>query len=246
MGVQFINPFLFGTSGGNPSGALAQWLAPWQEAASNGDRLATLTDFSGNGRHMTQATAANKPQFDTNVLNSQPGFFFNGSAYYAECASFFSGTSQEAELICVIKLPGTQSGNGFAKFDGDGFNSHMVFSGTIYNSFGRDRQQYTPASGILTAGFIHHVASKFGTNEYKMFENGNTTRVTATRTGSIWPTSTFTMGASNGNSSGAGQAAWFHGWILDWRVYNRILTASERNAVMADINTRHGISYTSF
>lgn len=52
-------------------------LAMWEKAdaitgISNGGAVATWSDSSGNGRDLTQATAGNRPTYQTNVINGKP------------------------------------------------------------------------------------------------------------------------------------------------------------------------------
>lgn len=54
------------------------WFDARQETLSNGAALSTITDFSGNARHLTQATAANQGVFNTTGLNSRQEFQFDG------------------------------------------------------------------------------------------------------------------------------------------------------------------------
>ena len=245
MGV-IVNPYAFGSSGGGLStdADLQLWLAAYKESYSNGDRIATLTDWSGNGRDFTQSNATNKPQFDTGVLNSQPGYFFNGSAYYASISAFMSG---DADVMMVLKIPGSQSGNGFYKFDGGTNACHCLFGGAIYTALGgSSRFSFSPSS--ITSGYIHHVQAKAGTNNWIVYQNGNSAQSTQTNTqnwsGGSSPKHMF--GASSDQANGSTQTNWFHGWLMELRIWNRVLSSSERNEVLAAWNSRYGLSYTSF
>lgn len=246
MSAIVINPYALATSsGGLPTdSSLSLWLAAYKESYSNGDRIATITDWSGNGRDFTQGTGANKPQFDTGVLNSQPGYFFNGSAYYAQAAAFMSG---DADVMAVLKIPSSQSGNGFWKFDGGTNACHCLFASSIYTAMGgSSRFSYAPAS--MTSGYIHHVQAKAGTNNWICYENGNTAKSTQTNTqnwsGGASPK--HQLGASSDRANGSNQSNWFHGWLMELRIWNRVLTGAERNEVLALWNSRYGLSYTAF
>lgn len=223
---------------------LVLWLAAYKEAYSDTDRIATLTDWSGSGNDFTQSNASNKPRFDTGVLNSQPGYFFDGSAYFASATAFMSG---DADVMAVLKIPGSQSGNGFWKFDGSGNASHCLFAGAIYTAMGgASRFSYAPAT--MTSGYIHHVQAKAGTSNWICYENGNTAKSTQTNTQS-WSggaSPVHLIGASSDQANGSTQTNWFHGWLMELRIWNRVLSSSERNEVLAAWNTRYGLSYTSF
>jgi len=58
---------------------LKLWLDASQIAGLNdGDAVGTWSDLSGNGNDATQATASNKPTFQTNELNGLPSIQFDG------------------------------------------------------------------------------------------------------------------------------------------------------------------------
>lgn len=244
--VSIIDPHRFGAAGLSTDADLELWLAAYKEAYSDTDRIDTLTDWSGNARHFTQGTGANEPQFDTGVLNSQPGYFFDGAAYFASIDAFMSG---DADVMMVLKLPGSQSGNGYMKFDGNSLSSHCLFSGTFYESMGGgNRAIFTPTSGVTTAGWIHHVQMLAGTNNWIAYENGNTVKATQTQTVSWYSGATpkHLIGASSDQPNGSNQTNWFHGWLMELRAWNRVLTSSERNEVLTAWNSRYGISVTNF
>lgn len=225
---------------------LQLWLAAYKESYSNGDRLATLTDWSGNGRDFTQGTAGNKPQFDTGVLNSQPGYFFNGAAYFASATAFMSG---DADVMAVLKLPGSQSGNGFWKFDGATLNSHCLFGGAVYTAMGgTSRFNFSSLGSIHTNGWIHHIQAKAGSSNWIAYENGNTVKSAQTNTQS-WSggaSPVHLIGASSDQTNGSSPGVFFHGWLMELRMWNRVLTSAERNEVLTAWNARYGISVTSF
>jgi hypothetical protein len=243
MAIIMMPPIAAGTS-------LAKefWLAAWKESYSNADRIGTITDWSGNGRDFTQATAANKPRFDTNVLNGQPGFWFDGSAYFAERNAFLSGN---AEMMLVLKIPNPANAmlSGFMKMDGATSASHFAFSGTAYSAWGgTNRTSYTPAQATMEAGMLTHIQCVSGTSNWKWYENGSTLRQSQTQTIN-WGTGASPktkLGASSTNSDGSGQSNWFKGWFMELMIWNRQLTTAERNAELAILRSRYGLTLTDF
>lgn len=247
MSSFLINPYGTGGAPGGVTSGLALWLAAWKESFANNDPVATLTDWSGNGRHFTQSSASLKPLFKTGVLNSQPGIFFDGSDDFLECAAFMSGSA--AEMFMVVKCFDTGSSNwGGYKLDGNTLATHLTFFGTLHSSFaGTNRINYIPSpSSILTAGFIHQPVVASGT--LTLYENGNVNKVSGSQTVSWYSGATprHLMGASSTNANGSGQSNYFKGHILEVLLYQGARTTAERNAILAALSSRYGISYTSF
>jgi hypothetical protein len=111
---------------------------------------------------------------------------------------------------------------------------------------GSSRFSFSPSS--MTSGYIHHVQAKAGTNNWIVYQNGNSAQSTQTNTqnwsGGASPKHMF--GASSDQANGSTQNQWFHGWLMELRIWNRVLSSSERNEVLAAWNSRYGLSYTSF
>lgn len=232
----------------NESGlSLALHLAPHLESGfADNDAVGTLQDFSGNGRDFTQATSGNKPTFKTGILNSQPAVRFDGTDDFLEASAFMSG---DAEMFCVLKIPtGIGSSNwGWQKFSGhNSLSDHFTFFGTAYSTLGgTNRTNYSVNSATAEAGMIVHIVVKSGTSNWKWYENGNVEKASMTQT-IDWGTSRHLVGASSSNSDASSISVYFNGWLLELRIYNGTLDATQRNNVLAELNTTFGISYTSF
>lgn len=234
------------TAGADPD--LILWLAAWKETGFvNNDPMATLTDFSTAGHNFAQSTAGSKPLYQTGILNSQPGFFFDGTDDFVNAAAFMSG---DAEMYMVLKCASTGEANGAYKFDGGTDANHISFFGTVYSSFGSaSRFSYTPSpSSNLTNGMIHQIQALTGTNNWIIYENGNVVKSTQspTQQWSGGSSPKHLIGASSTVANGSTQSNWFHGHILEFRIYSSQRSTAQRNAILADFNSRFGISVTNF
>ena len=112
-----LNPLFGGFGlGGSGSGpppvtlGLAQWTAPRRMALADGAAVATSTDWTGNGNHFAQATAANRPTYDADGINGVAGELYvpdgaNSSWMQCDAAaqSFFGGTLKEWGWMAVVK-----------------------------------------------------------------------------------------------------------------------------------------------
>jgi hypothetical protein len=96
-------------------------LALWLDAADsstitlNGSNVAQWNDKSGNGRHVSQATAANQPAYVASALNGKAGVNF-----YQNKGLLNASASTVAQFVCVV----TKSQNAAWA----GFHAHL--SGT--------------------------------------------------------------------------------------------------------------------
>lgn len=227
---------------------LTLWLAAWKETGfADNDPMATLTDFSSSGHNFTQATSGKRPLYKTGALNSQPGFYFDGTDDWVSCAAFMSG---DAEAYFVLKCDDATGARGAYKFDGGTNANHITFFGTIYSSFGSaSRFSYTPSSGsVVTSGFIHQIQAKVGTSNWIVYENGNNAKITQspTQQWSGGSSPVHMIGGSSDQANGSSQTNFFKGYVLEVRIYNSPRTTAQRNAILAEFNSRYGISVTNF
>lgn len=214
---------------------------------SDNDPVASPVDFSNAARTFTQATSTKRPLYKTGALNSQPGFYFDGTDDFWEISAFMSG---DAEAYFVLKCDDNTGSRGAYKFDGGTSANHITFFGTIYSSFGSaSRFSYTPSSGtIVTNGFIHQIQAKAGTNNWIVYENGNNAKITQspTQQWSGGSSPKHLIGASSDQANGSNQTNFFKGYILEVRIYSSPRSTAQRNAILAEFNTLYGISVTNF
>lgn len=117
--------------------------ALWLDADSpssitlNGATVSQWNDLSGNGRHATQATAANQPTYTASAINSKPALTFDGGDFMS--GLWAGATASEATIVAVgtygssaatqaiasVGTPATNSGFGI------GWNT----SGVIFTAF---------------------------------------------------------------------------------------------------------------
>jgi len=248
MAVTFINPYLVAPGTPPPDADLALQIAPWKETGfSNNDPVATATDFSTHGRNFTQATSGSRPLYKTGIMNGQPAFLFDGVDDFLSASAFMSG---DAELFYVLKIISTSELCGAYKFDGNTDASHISFAGTVYSSFGSGtRFSYTPSpTSNLTNGMLHQVIAKAGSSNWKLLENGNNVKSTQSPSQS-WGTGSHLIGASSVGSNGSpagGTNQWYHGYLLDFRIYSSPRSTAQQNVILAEYASLFGLSLTSF
>lgn len=229
---------------------LIQHIAAWKETELvNGDRLALVNDFGITGtQDLVQSTAANKPRFDTNIINGQSAFWFDGLAYWMECPAFMSGSVAEMYWVMRIPTPAGQQFAGWMKYNGAVQADHCAFSGTCYSSLGGTaRMSYTPspAWGTLDVTVIMHLVIQTGSGNCKWYENGAVLKQTNTQT-IDWGTARHLVGGSSDSSNAASITHFLYGWVAEMKLYNQIRTTEQRNAEYAAFQSRYGTAYTPF
>src|SRR5688500_13028317 len=67
-----------GAAGVGTSTNLKMWFDANSLSLPGGSAVATFTDISGNGNHLTQSLSAKRPTYTTNGLNGMPVLTFDG------------------------------------------------------------------------------------------------------------------------------------------------------------------------
>ena len=80
-------------------------LALWLDATAitglvDADPVGTWSDLSGNGNDATQATAAKKPTYKTNIQNGKPVVRFDGADDYLQTATI--GALAQPNTVCIV------------------------------------------------------------------------------------------------------------------------------------------------
>lgn len=115
----------------NPVGDMGWYAAYWAAdpnwtPPANGAKVASWNDASGNGRHLTQATDANRPVFrsSTAAINSKPTVEFN--TQNLQCSNTIFGTLSQPNSIVMIFQNLTTDGTTDNYIDGFTGNRQIV------------------------------------------------------------------------------------------------------------------------
>lgn len=234
---QIINPFRFGgTFSPDQVTGLYQWLkADAITGLNNGDAIATWEDSSGNNRDATQATGANQPTYQTNVVNSLPVVRFDGSDDYLLLGDFSALT--EGEVFIVIKIdadpPGADAQSGLAVWGSSSSAAHFPYTdGTIYDDFGSTTRKTTVnPTPALTSWRVYNVWSVSG--DWASNLDGSSLYSTATNTVS------FPASVNLGISFLS--IYFLDGDVAEFIMYDNKLSNGDRSSVQTYLDTKYAL-----
>lgn len=196
---------------------------------SNNDPVATWEDSSAAGNDATQATPANRPTYQTNVLNGRPVVNFNYlNTQHFTLPNLYSGATA-GEVFAVLKAlqdpPGNQLWSGLWEFGtaGSGSSDHYPFTdGVVYMGWGSTARKTCGNPAVNLAAFhILNISSAAGAWALRL--NGSTLHSTGTNT--VGFDSTPLLGVS------ANTSYRFGGQIAELVSYDAVLSAGDRTAV---------------
>ena len=234
---------------------LQQWFSARLETGySDGDPIGTFVDQSGNSRNMT-SSGSNRPTWKTSISNGQAAYFFDGSDDYVSRSAAFMSAWTAAEMWVMLKRPSSMiNGNGWLKYDGNTLASHnwfgdgQIFESTFSNT--RDQISFGIAGAYELAtqssnGALYIVCNNGASNGRKVLYNGNNSMLTTTHNFSV-PSTDCLIGASSDQASGSVSPNRWHGWIMEFLAYDTILSSSDRNQNLNELESIYGITTVDF
>jgi hypothetical protein len=193
-------------------------------------QISTWADQSGNTNNATQSNTNNQPLYVINALNSLPVVRFNPTnSQYFNLPNLFNGTTQ-AEAFVVLRAAADMPGTSRALWQFGAITYYPDSGGNIVEDFGSTSLHTVgnPAQP-LDQYHVYEVASQSG--NWSAWINGMLQSSTTTNTYStnVYPTL--------GNSG----SYYFAGDVAEVLVFNRVLSADERDTVNGYLNLKYGM-----
>jgi hypothetical protein len=193
---------------------------------ADGNAIAGVTDKSGTGNHLSQATAGSRPTFKAPIVGSKNGARFDGGDFldaaansYAQPVTIFVAGKQNATNVTNVFVGGVSADLNYA-----GVNSALwqMYAGTAQTASTADTSWhshaavYNGASSTLEVdGTTKTIGGTVGTNALNIIRIGGTTT------------------APTGNLTGD---------IGEVLIFNRALSAMERRAVTRYLNFKFALA----
>lgn len=242
-------------------------LAAWWDADDsttitlNGSTVSEWRDKSGNGRNLTQATAANQPTYSTNEQNGKPAIIFaNASSRFLSYSSgMFSFTGAGTVFIATKTV--SRDTNDFGSFISEGTGvTARTFVALAPGVFGV--AGFRPATDIYGPHGRRTTTTYTGTSPQVLqwqWENWSTHRSSGTIIGvSNDGVDTESYGSSNPldftndtrqfrvgvTGTSAIAAACLNATVCEILAYTAVLSASQRSAARRYLARKWGITST--
>jgi len=213
------------------SGTLFQDTSGTIPVVNDGDPVGLWRDKSGNAKHATQSTNANRPLFKTSVQNSKNVLRFDGSNDgMAGSDTGFSTTTSTVFVICKSAIAGTDN---YPFMFGTDAATQLVGL-TTYNNQMQITQYGASTFVAFTTNAWNVIYFTKSSNNWTMNLNGTSASTTMT-------TSTVLSGNYGIGFNRSGNRAFFNGDIAEVILYNSVLSTSQIQQVQAYLNQKWGI-----
>lgn len=213
-----------------PMTGLRLWLSA-SDLPNTTSLVQSWQDKSGQGNHATQETAANRPVYSMFAgPNEGPGVVFD-QGQYLNLPNFASAFTQ-GEIFAVIRAPLDPATDAFGNVPwdfgaaaGGEFTQYPRTDGVIVEGFGKDNaaETFVDPAADLTLWRIYNVSIDSASAIARIDNSVIATNLT--------PTVGFPSSLRLGGTA-FDPAYYFGGAIAEIVVYDRVLSASERSAVV--------------
>lgn len=196
----------------------------------DGDPVATWSDLSGNGNHATQATAANRPLFKTNILNGRPVVRFDGTS-----DSLLASLAQIPQPLTAIVVARFTGGSGWL-FDGDTDRCSFLYdiAGVLKRALFAGAAVAYGSSYTLDTWEVESMV--FNGASSALYANGVADTLAPANPG-FSALRDLRIGARIGGADG-----FFTGDIAELIIINRALSDAERKRLDRYFSRRYGIA----
>lgn len=222
-GPAAVGPF----SPSDIAGLQGWWDADAIVGLNDGDAVATWEDSHTSNHDLAQATAGQRPTYQTNEINGLPVVRFVAADDNLTSGAFT--LNQPLTYFAVVKM--TDSGGFVYLCDGNAADSLIIYNANDGAKFKGYAGSVGPSLTVDTTNF-HVIAFKFDNASSAAYLDGGSA-VTGT-TGAGNPGG-LTLGARASASSG------FTGDIAEFLVYDSALSDVNRAAVEAFLATKYGL-----
>ncbi len=233
-----------GPGGIGKAANLKLWVKSDDLSGSDGDRISTWSDMSGNGNNLTQSDNSFRPAYYSNVLNGFPVARFNQSYNRLIKNNFTEFPNNEITAIFVNKSSG-ESNDGVLSYAVSGMdNEYLLYSSnnlTIY------RANNTRASSLNASdGNFNIVNSTWeSTNDVATFyKNGTQTSSGAmTNTGAITQGGCLAVaGEQESVDGGYDDGQTFTGDFAELMLFNFVLNSAQNRIVTNYLSSKYDIT----
>lgn len=235
-----------------PAGALAWWKADAGLTVDGNGRVSQWDDQSGNANHLTQTSSTLRPYKAAAYQNGLDALrwdvtFAAGTpqtGFYFDCPALLTGTMAGSIWFALAAKYNTSANNlgrGLHNFTSNAASNGYPYhggGGDIIDGFGFSSAVRTitnAANGDITLWRAYGVDIDAGSGSRSgRAYLDNVLKDTETGTKG-WRGSALKIGRA------ANASEWFHGWIGEILVYDRVLTTDERADLYAYLKAKWGL-----
>lgn len=202
---------------------------------SDGNAMGTGTDQSGNGRNVTQGTAANKPTYKTGIANGLPVARFDGNDSWSLADATIFGIGTQIHIFAVID-PSTTTNPPVCNVRSGEQGFEIGEAVVPYMTTGKTSFAGTNAGAGGGVGF-HIIEGSYDNATRKCWINGGNIGSASVANQLQVPAGAFYVGRDEG-------VTYFTGDIAYLAIFSSVLTTAEQTNMRNYLSAKFAISLT--
>jgi hypothetical protein len=215
---------------------LITWLRADNGPAISGSNVTSWQDLAGINSP-TQSNSTKQPTFVSSAINGLPAVNFNGSSQFLQFASGFGSSWSSGLSIFVVTNPTAVATNATFLDLGNGTltspnNNIMLYepstNGVTLKNYDVTTPTSVTSSSAITLGRFQLIEATQGTSTGTIYTNGVQGATATVSTPRTATRSTNILGANNPSNT---PPNYFQGQIAELLLFNKILSATDRQAV---------------
>lgn len=234
--VSFYRGMVSGNSSVVAGGNLTTWIG-----ASTNVYIVTVYDQMNNGCDLTQATAANQPQYIASSYLSRPCIVSASNSYLRGTSTLLKNISSYSQYFVLNATSGISGTNNILEGGNGALSGLYTTASNVarflyrspYANSGGDNVQ-TANGSIPSNTWFNHTAVRDATaGNQKVWINGSTTATLSSLTQPVWPNTNMLMTMlANGGSLGSGSLV---GQVFAGICFPFALTTQQQTYLQANI-----------
>ncbi|MBK7872694.1 MAG: hypothetical protein IPJ74_19460 [Saprospiraceae bacterium] len=216
-------------------GGIQVWLRADQGVATSGTEVTTWSDFSNNGN---TPTTVSTPDFTENSVNFNPAVSFQGvtTDEYFNFGTLTNGFTQAQAFVVTFQDNAdviSDNETGLWRIGGNSNTHNVLTNELLYESFGNNAR--IDALATPEGSEIPHLysASQSSSNQANLYWNALNFHTSARTT--LFPNEEMWLGKNRASNR-------YKGDIVEFILYNRVLTAAEQQRVNSYLALKYGIT----
>ena len=226
---------------------MAAWWAARRESFANNDSVGTVTDWTGNGLSLTQATASKKPLFLTGQKNGLPAFAADGVDDFVSGGDILDLGTGSVHFFFVAKFdavvnPQPLAAKAVAASAVGRYFVGGVISGEWY-SLVQDSGAVREAKGGVpdTNWHLFEFVVDRPNTRVELFVDGVSIGSNSSLATGDLNTATRWLLFAQSDATDTGEVVWMQGKIAEVWCWQRVLTAGERTTLRNGANRLYSI-----
>lgn len=201
---------------------------------ANNESALAWKDESGNGYTVKQATSANRPVFETGILNSKSAIHFTTASAHRLFTNSVWGVKTNTTFLVIKSTNNTVASTFLLIGSGNGYG-FGVESDQARNAYNRGVANIK--DGTMSGTSFELWSSQYDGANKSLWINTSAVSLVGSNSSMTTPSTAISVGARDADSGSLP----FGGWICEIIVYSEAISSMNKSAVESYLSSKYGL-----